>query len=59
MLQKEHPGIAVSIKTQQAARRILNNLRDKIAELRGEGVLDEEEGTKLGVVNICLINVIL
>lgn len=46
-LQKLNPGIAVSIKTQQASRRILNTLRDKILSLRGEGVLDEGEAEKL------------
>ncbi len=51
MLQKEHPGIAVSVKTHQAARRILNNLRDKILELRGEGLLDENESLKLELVS--------
>lgn len=47
LLQKEHPGIAVSVKTQQATRRILNTLRDKISILRGEGVLDELEAHKI------------
>lgn len=52
LLQKEHPGIAVSVKTQQATRRILNNIRDKIVELRGEGVLDEHETCKLELVTM-------
>ena len=50
LLQKEHPGVAVSVKTQQAARRILNNLREKIVELKGEGTLDEAEALKLDQV---------
>ena len=54
LLQKEHPGIAVSVKTQQATRRILNTLRDKINSLRGEGVLDELEALKIELVRYVL-----
>ncbi len=56
MLQKEHPGIAVSVKTHQASRRILNNIRDKILELRGEGLLDENEAHKLELVRPKTLN---
>ncbi|XP_013420708.1 sodium/hydrogen exchanger 10 [Lingula anatina] len=47
LLQREHPGIAVSVKTRQAIRSVLNTLRDSILELRGDGLLDEMEGQKL------------
>ena len=47
MLQREHPGIAISVKTRQAIRTILNNARDVIHELRGGGLLDEAEAGKL------------
>lgn len=47
MLQREHPGIAISVKTRQAIRTILNNARDVIQELKGGGLLDEAEAAKL------------
>ncbi|CAH1803170.1 unnamed protein product [Owenia fusiformis] len=47
MLQREHPGIAVSVKTVQAIRTILNNMRDCIHEQKGDGLLDEGEAVKL------------
>ena len=47
MLQREHPGIAISVKTRQAIRTILNNARDVIHELKGGGMLDEAEAAKL------------
>ena len=47
MLQREHPGIAISVKTRQAIRTILNNARDVIHELKGGGLLDEAEAEKL------------
>ena len=51
MLQREHPGIAISVKTRQAIRTILNNARDVIHELKGGGLLDEAEAAKLESVN--------
>ena len=47
MLQREAPGIAISVKTRQAIRTILNNARDVINELRGGGLLDEAESGRL------------
>lgn len=47
MLQREHPGIAISVKTRQAIRTVLNNARDVANELRGGGLLDEAEFKKL------------
>ena len=55
LLQREHPGIAVSVKTQQAARRILNNIQQKIHELSTEGALDSGECDKLEKVCYLLI----
>ena len=49
-LQKLHPGVAVSIKTQQASRRILNTMRENILQMKSEGVLDDAETHKLEVV---------
>jgi len=59
MLQREHPGIAISVKTRQAIRTILNNARDVIHELKGGGLLDEAEAGKLESVKhglLCLHN---
>ncbi|KAK3101953.1 hypothetical protein FSP39_007588 [Pinctada imbricata] len=47
MLTKQHPDIALSIKTRQAIRSVLNNLRDGIHELLMDGILEEAEGHKL------------
>ena len=49
-LQKANPGVAVSIKTQQAARRILNSTRDNVIRMRLDGVIDEGESDKLEMV---------
>ena len=46
LLAKDHPGIAVSVKSQQAARRVLNDIREKLNELREEGLLDEHQSLK-------------
>ncbi|XP_071100546.1 sperm-specific sodium:proton exchanger-like [Haliotis cracherodii] len=46
-LQKQHPDIALSAKTRQAIRSVLNNLRDGIHELWEDGILQEAEGEKL------------
>ncbi|XP_053385039.1 sodium/hydrogen exchanger 10-like isoform X1 [Mercenaria mercenaria] len=47
MLSKQHPDIALSIKTRQAIRSVLNQLRDGIHELLTDGILEEAEGNKL------------
>ena len=47
MLQKQHPDIALSIKTRQAIRSVLNSLRDGIHELLLDGILEEADGHKL------------
>ncbi|XP_077865611.1 sperm-specific sodium:proton exchanger-like [Saccoglossus kowalevskii] len=47
LLQRVHPGIAISVKTRQAIRTVLNHSRDTIYELQGAGVLDETEAHKL------------
>ena len=51
MLQRVHPGIAVSVKTRQAIRTVLNHSRDTIRELQGAGLIDESETHKLEKVN--------
>ncbi|XP_072046818.1 sperm-specific sodium:proton exchanger-like [Amphiura filiformis] len=47
MLQRDHPGIAVSVKTRQAIRTVLNISRETIGDLKGAGLLDETEVHKL------------
>lgn len=47
MLSKQHPDIALSIKTRQAVRSVLNQLREKIHDLTTDGILEEAEGNKL------------
>ncbi|KAH3877178.1 hypothetical protein DPMN_001037, partial [Dreissena polymorpha] len=47
MLSKQHPDIALSIKTRQAIRSVLNQLRDGIHDLLADGILEEAEGNKL------------
>lgn len=46
-LQKTYPGIVLSVKSQHAGRRILNNLSDRIIQLRRDGMLDEKESDML------------
>lgn len=46
-LRKDQPGIAVSIKTTQATRSVLNKCADTIRELQSRGVIDEKEAKKL------------
>jgi sodium/hydrogen exchanger 10/11 len=65
MLSKQHPDIALSIKTRQAIRSVLNQLRDGIHELLTDGILEEAEGHKLEKVSFkcyklrCLICVFM
>jgi hypothetical protein len=47
MLQKQHPDIALSIKTRQAIRSVLNSLRNGIHDLQSDGILEESDGHKL------------
>ncbi|KAG1651400.1 Sodium/hydrogen exchanger 8 [Nymphon striatum] len=42
-LQQMHPGVAMSVKTRQAIRSVLNNTRENIQDLRERGQLDENE----------------
>ncbi|XP_037070931.1 sodium/hydrogen exchanger 10-like isoform X2 [Pollicipes pollicipes] len=47
MLQREHPGIAIAVKTRQAVRSVLNNVRETITDLKEGGLLDEAEYGRL------------
>ena len=47
LIRKDQPGIAVSIKTTQATRSVLNKCSDTIRELQSRGIIDENEAMKL------------
>ncbi|XP_055505585.1 sodium/hydrogen exchanger 10-like isoform X2 [Leucoraja erinacea] len=47
LLQRDHPEIAISVKTRQAARTVLNSARDTIHALMSGGLLDDAEASKL------------
>uniref|UniRef100_W5M3J2 Solute carrier family 9 member C1 n=1 Tax=Lepisosteus oculatus TaxID=7918 RepID=W5M3J2_LEPOC len=47
LLQRDHPEIAISVKTRQAIRTVLNSERDTIRALMSGGLLDDLEASKL------------
>ncbi|KAI4889848.1 hypothetical protein NFI96_010474 [Prochilodus magdalenae] len=47
LLQRDYPEIAISLKTRQAARAVLNSKRETIQTLMLGGLLDEVEASKL------------
>uniref|UniRef100_A0A8C7SMK3 Cyclic nucleotide-binding domain-containing protein n=1 Tax=Oncorhynchus mykiss TaxID=8022 RepID=A0A8C7SMK3_ONCMY len=47
LLQRDHPEIAISVKTRQAIRAVLNSERDAIHTLVSGGLLDDIEASKL------------
>lgn len=49
-MRKQYPGVALSVKTHQATRSVLNHCRDTIKSLIGSGMLDENEAEKLFMV---------
>ncbi|XP_058858761.1 sodium/hydrogen exchanger 10-like [Acipenser ruthenus] len=54
LLQRDHPGIAISVKTRQAIRTVLNSERDTIHALMSGGLLDDNEALKLEKVQCAL-----
>ena len=50
LMRKQHPGVALSVKTHQAIRSVLNHSRDTIKQQLGGGVLDESDAEKLLLV---------
>jgi len=50
MMQEEHPGIALSVITEEATRWILHIMREKNYELRKEGSLDELQSQEIDLV---------
>ncbi|XP_051885654.1 sodium/hydrogen exchanger 10-like [Pristis pectinata] len=47
LLQRDHPEIAISVKTRQAVRTVLNSARDTVHALMSGGLLDDAEALKL------------
>ncbi|KAL6480686.1 hypothetical protein MHYP_G00117190 [Metynnis hypsauchen] len=47
LLQRNYPEIAISVKTRQACRAVLNSQRETIGSLMLMGLLDEVESKKL------------
>ena len=47
LIRKEHPGIALSVKTHQATRSVLNHCQDVIQQIISNGMLDEIDANKL------------
>ncbi len=43
LLQKEHPGIALAVKTRHASRAVLNQMRESLMEMKEDGLMDEKE----------------
>ncbi|ODM88203.1 Sodium/hydrogen exchanger 10, partial [Orchesella cincta] len=50
ILQKNHPGIAIAVKTRHASRSVLNHMKSTLNELRVDGLLDEKENDLLTIV---------
>jgi hypothetical protein len=51
-LQKTHPGIVMSVKSQHAGRRLLNTVEDGAIIMRKDGMLDESEAEHITKVLI-------
>eukprot|EP01135_Chromosphaera_perkinsii_P010654 Nk52_evm54s2192 gene=Nk52_evmTU54s2192 len=43
LLRKKHPGIAISVKTRQALRSVLNHGMSSLHGIHGDGLLDESD----------------
>jgi hypothetical protein len=53
ILALEHPTIALSVKTRQAIRIVLNAQHDTVKQLRMEGALQETDANLLKKVSEC------
>jgi hypothetical protein len=53
ILALEHPTIALSVKTRQAIRIVLNVQHDTVKQLRMEGALQETDANLLKKVSEC------
>ena len=46
-MKKEFPGVALSVKTRQAIRAVLNHCRSTLVELQEKGILEEHDAETL------------
>ncbi len=53
LIRKEHPGVALSVKTHQATRSVLNHCQEVVKQILSNGMLDEIDASKLLKVNTC------
>jgi hypothetical protein len=51
LLQKDNPEVAMKVKTRQAIRTVLNNMRDEVHTLLQDGLLEEAEGLEIAGVS--------
>ena len=47
LIRKEHPGVALSVKTHQATRSVLNHCQDVTKQILSNGLLDEIDADKI------------
>lgn len=47
LIRKEHPGVALSVKTHQATRTVLNHCQDVVRQILSNGMLDETDANTL------------
>ncbi|CAG7822907.1 unnamed protein product [Allacma fusca] len=43
IMQKDHPGIAIAVKTHHASRAVLNQMKESLMELKEDGLVDAKE----------------
>ena len=56
LIRKEHPGIALSVKTHHATRSVLNHCEDVLKQVMNNGLLDEMDAELLlQVCNLCIM----
>lgn len=51
-MQQKYPGVALSVKTRQAIRAVLNHCRTTFEQLREGGVLEEHDVDVLSQVTM-------
>ena len=56
IMQKDNPGVAVAVKTRQAARSVLNKIIEALERLKEDGLIDESEAERLRKVRGSLFN---
>ncbi len=59
VLRKEHPGVALSVKTHHATRSVLNHCRDTVKQLLGGGLLDEPDAELILMVQLVTTRIVI